>query len=128
MFYYYLYFWGIGYIFCSSDDSFNSLLNVVANQWFWQNIDQDINLSKSLMIGDVVTIDTECSLVVPVGSTISSVWTSNDVIHCVSIPSLGLKADLIPGRITHLTLMSNVLVLCLVNVLSYAVLYMDLCL
>jgi heme/copper-type cytochrome/quinol oxidase subunit 2 len=38
-------------------------------------------------------------LVLPVGTSIRLVVSSNDVIHCFAIPSLAIKSDAIPGRL-----------------------------
>jgi cytochrome c oxidase subunit 2 len=45
-------------------------------------------------------LDTDYALVVPVGTRMRFLITSDDVIHSWAIPSLGIKTDAIPGRIS----------------------------
>ena len=43
------------------------------------------------------------AVVVPVDTHIRFVVTANDVIHCFTIPSLGIKIDATPGRLNQVS-------------------------
>ena len=57
------------------------------------------------MLGDVVSLDCDSTLMASTGTDTTLVLTAGDVIHAVALPSLGVKADAIPGRLqlAHLT-------------------------
>ena len=63
-------------------------INVVGKQWMWRlqhpEGKREIN-----------------ALHVPVGRTVKLVMTSEDVIHCFSIPAFRIKQDVLPGRYTQ---------------------------
>ncbi|NLU09324.1 MAG: hypothetical protein GXW91_14165 [Clostridiales bacterium] len=48
-------------------------------------------------------LDTDTSIVVPVDTHVRFVVTANDVIHCFTIPSLGIKVDATPGRLNQVS-------------------------
>jgi heme/copper-type cytochrome/quinol oxidase subunit 2 len=48
-------------------------------------------------------LKTNNPLVVPVGTRIKLVITSDDVIHSFAIPGLGVKMDAVPGRMNTIT-------------------------
>jgi cytochrome c oxidase subunit II len=62
---------------------------VVGKQWMWkfQHLDGQREINE---------------LHVPVGRAVKLIMTSEDVIHDVFVPAFRLKADVIPGRYTHL--------------------------
>lgn len=49
------------------------------------------------------SLDVDNRLVVPSLSTILFLITSADVIHSWTVPTLGIKADAIPGRLNYLS-------------------------
>jgi len=53
------------------------------------------------------TLDVDNRLVLPSLVNILFLVTSADVLHSWTVPSLGIKADAIPGRLNYLTSMSN---------------------
>ena len=83
--------------------------HVVGNQWYWTVssgvdacssgvVDSRCVLSSVLSDGAPRLGVSDQPLYLPVsGSTL--VVSSSDVLHCVSIPSLGCKVDAIPGRL-----------------------------
>ncbi len=70
-------------------------ISVTGEQWWWR-------VHYELPDGEVVELANEIHL--PVGEPVRFVLTSPDVIHSFWIPSLGGKMDMIPGRVTYLTL------------------------
>ena len=82
--------WGASVFFAMSrppDETLN--VYVVGKQWMWkfQHLDGQREIDE---------------LHVPVGRAVKLIMTSEDVIHDVFIPAFRVKADVIPGRYTHL--------------------------
>lgn len=71
-------------------------IEVTGNQWWWEVRYDDTNPSR--------IVRTANELHLPVGRTAHITLKSNDVIHSLWIPNLAGKQDLIPGRISDLTL------------------------
>lgn len=85
-------------------------IKAIGNQWYWSYeytdyIDTDINYDSFLIsendleLGDLRLLTVDNYLVLPVNTSIRLLVTSNDVIHCFALPSLGIKCDAIPGRL-----------------------------
>ena len=72
------------------------LINVTANQWWWDVTYNSADASK--------TLRTANELHLPVGVPVRIRLASNDVIHSFWVPSLAGKQDLIPGRETDITI------------------------
>jgi cytochrome c oxidase subunit 2 len=53
--------------------------------------------------GQLRLLDTDTSMVIPVDTHVRFVVTANDVIHCFTIPSLGIKVDATPGRLNQVS-------------------------
>jgi cytochrome c oxidase subunit 2 len=82
--------WGASVFFAMSrppDETLN--VYVVGKQWMWkfQHLDGQREIDE---------------LHVPVGRAVKLIMTSEDVIHDVFVPAFRVKADVIPGRYTHL--------------------------
>jgi cytochrome c oxidase subunit 2 len=82
--------WGASVFFAMStppDETLN--VYVVGKQWMWkfQHLDGQREINE---------------LHVPVGRAVKLIMTSEDVIHDVFVPAFRIKADVIPGRYTHL--------------------------
>jgi len=82
--------WGASVFFAMSrppDETLN--IYVVGKQWMWkfQHLDGQREINE---------------LHVPVGRPVKLIMTSEDVIHDVSVPAFRVKADVIPGRYSHL--------------------------
>jgi cytochrome c oxidase subunit 2 len=82
--------WGASVFFAMSrppDETLN--VYVVGKQWMWkfQHLDGQREIDE---------------LHVPVGRAVKLIMTSEDVIHDVYVPAFRVKADVIPGRYTHL--------------------------
>ncbi len=89
-------------------------VKAIGNQWYWSYEYSDyVNANGSAEIafdsfmvdeasqeqGDIRNLTVDNYLVLPVGTSIRLVVSSNDVIHCFAIPSLAIKSDAIPGRL-----------------------------
>jgi cytochrome c oxidase subunit 2 len=82
--------WGASVFFAMSKAPEETLnVYVVGKQWMWkfQHLDGQREINE---------------LHVPVGRAVKLIMTSEDVIHDVFIPAFRIKADVIPGRYTHL--------------------------
>nr|YP_004021511.1 cytochrome c oxidase subunit II [Caprella scaura]BAJ23199.1 cytochrome c oxidase subunit II [Caprella scaura] len=94
------------------DDPFspNLTIKAIGHQWYWSYEysdfpdiefnsymlpENDLNMSDSRLL------ETDNSLVVPVNSKIRVITTAADVIHSWTIPSMGVKADAVPGRLNQ---------------------------
>ncbi len=86
-------------------------IKAIGNQWYWSYeysdyIENDMNIAydsfqvdqDSLEEGDLRQQTVDNYLVQPVNTSIRLLVSSNDVIHCFAVPSLGQKTDAIPGR------------------------------
>src|SRR5881628_1715023 len=82
--------WGASVFFAMShppDETLN--IYVVGKQWMWkfQHLDGTREINE---------------LHVPVGRAVKLIMTSEDVIHDVFVPAFRVKADVLPGRYTHI--------------------------
>jgi cytochrome c oxidase subunit II len=57
--------------------------------------------TDDLVLGDLRLLEADSSLYIPVEKQIRFIITSNDVIHCFAVPSLGIKLDAVPGRLNQ---------------------------
>jgi cytochrome c oxidase subunit 2 len=73
-------------------------VKVTGHQWWWEFEYPDLTSD------DGRTVVTANELHIPAGHKVNLTMTSADVIHSFWVPSLAGKRDLVPGRITHLTL------------------------
>ena len=85
-------------------------VKVVGHQWYWEYQYSNSWLNHgfdSYMVHDkdraalLYSLDVDNRLVVPSLSTILFLITSADVIHSWTVPTLGIKADAIPGRLNY---------------------------
>nr|AOP18531.1 cytochrome c oxidase subunit II [Brachionus rotundiformis] len=87
-------------------------VKVVGHQWYWeyQYSNSWFNYSfDSYMIYEKSdsplfhSLDVDNRLVLPTNATILFLITSADVLHSWTVPTLGIKADAIPGRLNYLS-------------------------
>lgn len=87
-------------------------VKVIGHQWYWEYQYSNSWLNHgfdSYMVHDkdraalLYSLDVDNRLVVPSLSTILFLITSADVIHSWTVPTLGIKADAIPGRLNYLS-------------------------
>lgn len=93
-------------------------IKAIGHQWYWSYEYSDVNEESiefdSYMIptsdledGDLRLLEVDNSVVVPVNTQVRVIITGADVIHCFAIPSLGVKADAIPGRLNQVNLLAK---------------------
>nr|YP_005351137.1 cytochrome c oxidase subunit II [Fissurella volcano]AFB78087.1 cytochrome c oxidase subunit II [Fissurella volcano] len=91
-------------------------VKVIGNQWYWSyeysdfmGVEYDSYMvpSNALVEGEYRLLEVDHRVVVPVGSQVRVLVTSADVIHSWTVPSLGVKADAIPGRLNQLSFFCN---------------------
>nr|YP_002003289.1 cytochrome c oxidase subunit II [Unionicola foili]ACF19637.1 cytochrome oxidase subunit 2 [Unionicola foili] len=84
-------------------------LKTIGHQWFWSYEYSEMKKIQfdSYMLNDSIPrlIQTNNHIVCPSKTPIRLIVTSTDVIHSWTIPSLGVKADAIPGRLNQLFLL-----------------------
>ena len=90
-------------------------IKFIGSQWYWSvevndflgdypiNLDYDTYLvpTESLYAGDLRLLTVDNNIVVPKNTIVRYLTTATDVIHSLSIPSLGIKLDAIPGRLNQ---------------------------
>lgn len=62
--------------------------------------DSYITHLDELAVGGLRLLETDIPLILPAKTHIRFLVTSNDVIHSFAVPSLGIKVDAVPGRIS----------------------------
>lgn len=93
-------------------DNYDITVRVLGHQWYWSYEYRDLsnNFFDSYMLSDnrifrLLRVDNR--LILPHRVNIRIILSSIDVIHSWTIPSLGVKADAIPGRLNQLSLIFN---------------------
>lgn len=74
----------------------NKYINIIGNQWYWiyNNIESRIS-----NLGRIILVDQP--LYIKANTNVHLIVSSLDVIHSFALPSLGIKIDAIPGRISN---------------------------
>nr|YP_009169448.1 cytochrome c oxidase subunit II [Galeodea echinophora]AKL90645.1 cytochrome c oxidase subunit II [Galeodea echinophora] len=84
----------------------------IGHQWYWSyeysdflNIEFDSYMipTNELESGDFRLLEVDHRVVLPTQTDIRVLVTSADVIHSWAVPSLGVKADAVPGRLNQLS-------------------------
>ena len=89
-------------------------IKAIGHQWYWsyeysdvedESIEFDSYMvpTSDLEDGDLRLLEVDNRVVVPVNTQVRVVITGADVIHCFAVPSLGVKADAIPGRLNQVS-------------------------
>nr|CBM41835.1 cytochrome oxidase subunit 2 [Millerozyma farinosa] len=92
-------------------------IKVMGLQWYWKYEYSDFVSEKGETIeyesyivpedmleeGQLRLLDTDTSMVVPVDTHVRFIVTANDVMHCFTMPSLGIKVDATPGRLNQVS-------------------------
>merc|ERR1712224_1188545 len=98
------------------DDAVNTPkinIKVIGHQWFWTyeysdfitesnpfTYDSYMKPDDDLSEGELRLLEVDNRLIIPINTCSLVIVTASDVIHSWSVPSLGLKLDAVPGRIT----------------------------
>lgn len=86
-------------------------IKISGHQWYWSYEYTSLNLleTENFMENSNILrlLKTREMLYLPVNMLIRSLITSTDVIHSWTIPTLGVKADALPGRLNQVFLFSK---------------------
>nr|AXA45415.1 cytochrome c oxidase subunit II [Eubela sp. MNHN IM 2013-9671] len=83
----------------------------IGHQWYWSyeysdfssiEFDSYMIPTNELEFGDFRLLEVDHRVVLPTNTDVRVLVTSADVIHSWTVPSLGVKADAIPGRLNQL--------------------------
>ena len=99
----------------------NLTIKAIGHQWYWEyeytdfwagievfTFDSYIIPEAELDLGMFRQLETDNRIVVPILRKIRVLVPSADVLHSWTIPSLGVKADAIPGRVNQLNFISMI--------------------
>nr|AIG23295.1 cytochrome c oxidase subunit II [Neophascogale lorentzii] len=100
------------------DEILNPYLTVKAmgHQWYWSyeytdyedlSFDSYMVPTQDLTPGQLRLLEVDNRVVLPMELPIRMLISSEDVLHAWAIPSMGVKADAIPGRLNQTTLTST---------------------
>lgn len=87
-------------------------IKAIGHQWYWsyeysdfsdESIEFDSYMvnSSDLAKGDFRLLEVDNRVVLPINTEVRVIITGADVIHSFTVPSLGIKADAIPGRLNQ---------------------------
>ena len=90
-------------------------LKIIGHQWYWEydyiNLLGDTKNFESWMIptddlefGELRLLEVDKAPILPIKTHIRLLITSADVLHCWTIPSIGVKIDAVPGRLNQGTI------------------------
>lgn len=91
-------------------------LKTVGHQWYWSYEYSDFNdiefdsymtPTNSLTEGEFRLLEVDNRVILPYLTQIRLLVTAADVIHSWTVPSLGIKADAVPGRLNQLNVFFN---------------------
>lgn len=86
--------------------SLSESVDLTGLQWYWILGNTDVTLASTLEVGQLLALYT--SNLVVLSSQFLLILSAVDVIHAVALPSLGVKADAIPGRLVNVRVNSEV--------------------
>lgn len=114
-----------------SNANYDLTIKIIGHQWYWSyeqtdftflyrefkygiywvnsNIVWDSNLvyENELFDGEFRLLQVDKPLILPCGTHIQLLITSNDVLHSWAVPSLGVKVDGVPGRLNNVIININ---------------------
>lgn len=91
-------------------------LKTIGHQWYWsyeysdfQQIEFDSYIipTNELSDNNFRLLDVDNRAVLPINTQVRVLITAADVIHSWTVPSLGVKADAIPGRLNQVSFLIN---------------------
>nr|ALF06682.1 cytochrome c oxidase subunit II [Fukomys damarensis] len=91
-------------------------VKALGHQWYWsyeytdyEELDFDSYMipTTDLNPGELRLLEVDNRVVLPMEVPIRMLISSEDVLHSWAIPSMGLKADAIPGRLNQMTITSS---------------------
>nr|AWL21411.1 cytochrome c oxidase subunit 2 [Psilodens balduri] len=96
------------------DEVYEPVLTIktIGHQWYWsyeysdlKNLEFDAFMlnEDQILSGEYRLLETNNRIVIPMNVSVRMLVTSEDVIHCWTVPSLGVKVDAVPGRLNQLS-------------------------
>jgi cytochrome c oxidase subunit 2 len=91
-------------------------IKTMGHQWYWSyeysdftnlEFDSYITPTEDIKTNELRLLEVDNRLVIPFNSQIRILIRAADVIHSWTIPSLGVKADAIPGRLNQINFSCN---------------------
>jgi len=91
-------------------------LKTVGHQWYWSyeysdfneiEFDSYITPTNDLIDGQFRLLEVDNRVILPYLTQVRLLVTAADVIHSWTVPSLGIKADAVPGRLNQLNVFFN---------------------
>ena len=64
-------------------------------------------MESDLELGQFRLLDVDNKVVVPADTHVRLIITATDVLHSFAVPSLGLKADAVPGRLNQTSFLAE---------------------
>ena len=93
-------------------------IKAVGHQWYWSyeysdydteplEFDSYMVPTSDLEQGDMRLLEVDNRVVIPINTHVRVLITGADVIHSWTVPSLGVKADAVPGRLNQVSFFLN---------------------
>lgn len=91
-------------------------IKTIGHQWYWSyeysdfinlEFDSYITPQEETKTNELRLLEVDNRLIIPFNSQIRILISASDVIHSWTIPSLGVKADAIPGRLNQINFSCN---------------------
>nr|YP_138269.1 cytochrome c oxidase subunit II [Hyla chinensis]AAT07863.1 cytochrome c oxidase subunit II [Hyla chinensis] len=85
-------------------------IKAIGHQWYWSyeysdfanlNFDSYMIPTQDLSLGQFRLLEVDNRMITPVGMATRTLITADDVLHSWAVPSLGVKTDAIPGRLSE---------------------------
>nr|YP_008815691.1 cytochrome c oxidase subunit II [Engaeus lengana]AGZ13060.1 cytochrome c oxidase subunit 2 [Engaeus lengana] len=100
------------------DETNNSSITIktLGHQWYWSyeysdflglEFDSYMIPSSDLNPADFRLLEVDNRTIVPLNTQVRLIISATDVIHSWTIPSLGIKADAVPGRLNQVSFLVN---------------------
>nr|AZL93265.1 cytochrome c oxidase subunit 2 [Gastraspis sp. ZJUH_2016016] len=95
------------------DEMYIPILTIkcIGHQWFWTfeypDFSQSLNemyMNKDIKLNSFRLLDVESRIILPMNYQTRIITSSDDVIHSLAMPSMGLKVDAMPGRLNQINL------------------------
>lgn len=93
-------------------EEYDITIKTLGHQWYWRYEYRDIEhkvYDSYILVNSGIfrLLEVDNCLVIPNNINIRILLSRTDVIHSWTIPSLGIKADAIPGRLNQLSIIFN---------------------
>nr|YP_008080984.1 cytochrome c oxidase subunit II [Cermatobius longicornis]AGA84601.1 cytochrome c oxidase subunit II [Cermatobius longicornis] len=94
----------------------NMTLKTIGHQWYWSyeysdfldvQFDSYMIPTQDLPADGFRLLDVDNRTVIPMNAQIRVLITAADVLHSWTLPSMGVKADAVPGRLNQVSFMAN---------------------